>query len=381
MPKNDEAGDPVTQDVPGSSGASKEDPEHSSPPLETPKEPWFSEVARNFGIGDSVMPVVQDDDAEINIAPKGMKPKPMFLYEGPLRCPCCPNWVKEYPNDVKEVVETTNVVQQHAVVIRKKKAHKKNPHKPLEIHSIVIYSSLIREALKQHVFDGYAGVNLEVEDLVFEAPFREFFHRWEKLNDCITNGEDPRTVAHLNVLHEILQPEVEEQLNLSKSLVKKGLITFDLLWSLFKPGECIYAPATQGWPERLMLLETAKYDEDWQKKPFYRLNYKFIEWDGRRLGFNKELRRIYGFEGPERITELPVYPLSYHGTIDAVKDRCYQRGRRFEQLAGLHYVAYRGTAYRRLQFMMVLDHDSETLLDERVMIDAKSYYREGSDKL
>ncbi|KAK8079318.1 hypothetical protein PG994_003125 [Apiospora phragmitis] len=197
------------------------------------EEPWFFDMESTSKVHEE----------EATVYAKGMNPTSTTMYEGSPKCNCCINCVQEYPDDVNENIEATDEVQQHAIIVRRKKAHKVYSHEPLEIDSI-----------------------------------------------------------------------------------------------------------------------------------------NMVDWYGEWFGFIDQTTQIKDFEGSKRITELDMYPLQHCPRLEAVKKRCYQIGRQFEQLAGLHYVAYQDMALRRLQYMNVVDYNNETLLDERVMIDAKSYYREGHEK-
>jgi hypothetical protein len=67
------------------------------------------------------------------------------------------------------------------------------------LHSIVIQSSFIKKALGP-VFEGYQGITTALARLEFEAPFRPFFHRWQKLCDARDSEKDPKTKQHLDLL-------------------------------------------------------------------------------------------------------------------------------------------------------------------------------------
>lgn len=130
---------------------------------------------------------------------QGMKPEIMTLFEGPPKCRCCINWVEEYPDDVKENVEAAEGTRQYALLVRKRKSHKKDNADPLEIDSIVIRSPLIRTVLTE-VFDGYPGITVELEHLSFKAPFAPFLHQWTALEKAIQSESKEEARKHMKLL-------------------------------------------------------------------------------------------------------------------------------------------------------------------------------------
>ena len=139
-------------------------------------EPWFSEVSAGL---DPLSDPSKSSHGDEKKAPTatGLKAEALDLYEGPEKCRCCINWVREHPDDVKESLEATDEIRQHAVLVRRKKSHQKYSREPLEIDSVVIHSPLIKKCLSL-VLENYPGLALGSDNLTFLAPFQPLFHRW-----------------------------------------------------------------------------------------------------------------------------------------------------------------------------------------------------------
>lgn len=321
------------------------------------EEPWFSEA-----VAILKEPQVKEYLGATTIMPMGMKTEKVDLFEGPSKCHCCINWVMEEPDDTKENLEGTDEVKQHAVLVRKKKSHQKYSHEPLEIDSIVVNSPIIRTALER-IFRDYPAIDVETEDWTFEAPFQPFFHYWDDIQE-LTESEDSEISSHLKVLDKVLSPVFEEPLRLSKNLISHGLISFELLWTLFRSGQSIYCSAShEGDTEFLLILESSRYKRGGPgEESSYSLAGTMVDWDGKSFGLQKMGSKIKQFEGSKRITELSVYPLEAAKDIKTIKSRLEERGRQFERYAGIKYVAYSGIANRLRKFQNIVDYEVETLV-------------------
>lgn len=308
------------------------------------EEPWLSEVMDVLDYAKGQEQLV----TTINSTPLpiGMKPEPIDLFQGPSKCSCCVSWVKEQPDDLKEILKETDEVKQHVVLVRRKHSHQIYSHEPLEIDSIVVNSPLIRVALEE-IFSDCPEIDMEAQSWTFQAPFELLFHYWDELNEFL-EPENSDTSLHVKVLYNVLLPVLEEPLSLSKTLNSHGLISFELIWTLFKPGRTIYCRRTaEDEADCLFVLESSGYKErEKQTEPDYSLTGTRVDWDGKQFGRTRFSLDIGHFDGPKHITELPAYPLEDGEHKKAVESRLLERGYRFEQLAGIKYVAYRGIAHR-----------------------------------
>lgn len=151
------------------------------------------------------MKAKQPDDDELDEGSRppvarGMKAQPLNLYEGHPKCSCCINWVEDFPDDLKEIIEAAKGNQKFAVLLRNRKSHTKGVTGALELDSILVHSPLIKKVLDDSVFRGYRGVTATLEKLEFTAPFAPFLHRWSAFQDAYDREENQETKSHLKLV-------------------------------------------------------------------------------------------------------------------------------------------------------------------------------------
>jgi len=74
------------------------------------------------------------------------------------------------------------------------------------------------------------------------------------------------------------------------------------------------------------------------------LTLAYIDYNGKGFGVANSKVTLRAFEGLEKITELPVYPLIYHPRHKAIRRTLITRGRRFDTFFGRHYAEYADVA-------------------------------------
>ncbi|KAI8629668.1 P-loop containing nucleoside triphosphate hydrolase protein [Xylariaceae sp. FL1651] len=299
---------------------------------------WFKEIlARLESTAKGVPPgpTEKSEGPTEELTPSGLSCTVWNLYEGPTKCSCCFNWVEEYPNDAKEPIENSDKGKAHALVVRNKKGH--GTKRPVVIHSIKIQSPLLRSILGD-VFKGYPGITPGLKSLVFESPFRPFFYRLGELKAATKQHTDQKTVDHLELLYRTISEEMLDTLQGYEDMLAHGVITFAYVWTLFKPGDLVYSRV--GGRDRVFLVseETEQGQNSWE------IPCKYIDWDGKKFGWDTDSLSICKFNGTARVTELAAYPLALHPHADQLRDRLLSRGRKFESLAGFHYMRYDGVA-------------------------------------
>lgn len=306
--------------------------------------------------------------------PRGMKADVKLLWaKTDAQCKCCTTWVEENPDEGKNVEESDECLQ-HAIVVRKKKKHEGN-RRPLKVDSIVVHSPLIKRVL-QKVFTGYPDLVVDLEELVFEAPFAPFFHRWETFEKAKSEETDPMTKSHLDLLYDALQAELKPVIQRHKDLVRHKAIDFDILWTLFTPGSMMFSH--DNGHDRL--YETGDYDywTDLSGKKFT-IRCEMIEWDGDKFGKVALSENISKFKGTRQITTLPSYPLRFHPKAEEIKAKCIARGRRFQELAGVHCKDYKGTGVEFTKYM-VQTVQSKRHIEGRIMLDEELFSKFNPDE-
>lgn len=163
--------------------------------------------------------------------------------------------------------------------------------------------------------------------------------------------------------------EIEEQI---ENLVEGGIITFDLLWALWKPGTLAYT-TTYGSEDdaRVFKIDMAEKHSSIMSGEFYCIEGSYLEHNGKNFGYGTIGQEIPAFRGTRKITSLPCYPLKYHEKETLLRTKLIERGKKFVSLCGVHYKSYSGMAYVKKKGD-VLKYNVQT---SRIMIDSATFRR------
>ncbi|KAI1384131.1 P-loop containing nucleoside triphosphate hydrolase protein [Hypoxylon trugodes] len=297
-----------------------------------------------------------EPDHEHSVDNVGMKCKVKDLYEGPMTKWGDITWVEVYPENVKKVnIEDR---ERYALVVKYKNSNEEDD--PLRIHEITVQSPLLKSFLQAVIKD---DPSLSLKSAVLEEPFKDIFHHWTELKEAASEYHDEESIRHIQLLFDLLNKTINKAYDHYKDLTSKSLITFDYLWTLFKPGDILFEPGDSR-PRMYRLLKTKH-----KTMPLimgkvlreFKLKYLGIDTDGEKFGFQTIKVTIDDFKGIKKITDLHVYPERFMENRSHIRDQISARGRKFYSLGGIHYMLYQGTV-------------SEDV-DGRVVVDAKGYYQ------
>lgn len=177
---------------------------------------------------------------------------------------------------------------------------------------------------------------------------------------------------HLKVLIKYIDKDFHDIKNTLEPMLQSGLITFELLWALWKPGTLVYSP-TYGSPDtpRIFKVDVAEKHCSMMKGEFYFIEAKYFEYDGKRFGYGNVGEEIAEFKGARKITSLPCYPLKYHKEEEAIREKLVARGKKFVTLAGVHFKAYSGMAFMKRKKGVLKFNISNS----RIMVDPAIFRR------
>ncbi|KAE9407473.1 P-loop containing nucleoside triphosphate hydrolase protein [Gymnopus androsaceus JB14] len=175
-------------------------------------------------------------------------------------------------------------------------------------------------------------------------------------------NEEGRT--HLKFLLEWYEEQESSLIKQYENLTAQGLITYELLWTIMKPGCTIYAPLDDN-PRAFTLTSSTKW------KDYHELYITYTDYDGRKFGTVEDNFKIRPFVGSVPITSLVAYPLSWHSRESAIREALIKRGRLFEIYQGKHYMEYSGLAFGP----MVMKRKIRLSIHGRVMVDAETFGR------
>jgi hypothetical protein len=272
-------------------------------------------------------------------AEKGMRCESKRLYEKKSEYGDI-DWVEEIPADVKarnEAALTDSKRSSFALIL-----HTQFDNGKGKLHSIVVQSPLIKEALKDILRD-YPGIFLGKDPLTFEAPFRPIVHRWKALEDACGQDVETEIGRHLKLFKSTLESELQETFSVMRDFATQGAIEFEQLWTIFAPGSLV-ASVKEEIQCAFKVTKTKEYMSRSEGRKYFIIYCYYIDWDGTRFGRAPEMLVIPEFEGNASPSDLLVYPLENHPKKNSLMAMLIERGKRFQALADTLYKAYDGIA-------------------------------------
>ncbi|GIC93697.1 ATP-binding protein [Aspergillus udagawae] len=301
-----------------------------------------------------------DDTAEtVKYAPPGTICEVHNLYQTKRDDNGRTSWTKRKPDDLPSADENSESAQ-YALIVRHVKCY--DGRKPLQIHSIVVQSEHLKKVLGK-VLDGYPGVTMTLERVEFRSPFKPFVHRWEQFASARDRELDSVTKSHVELLYTILEEELRDTIARKNDLVLNGVVTHDLLWTIFEPEDEIFS-MVGGHPRAFQF----KSGETNCRTGAFDLEAKYIDFDGDDFGFRDKDFEVPPFGGTMPITALPVFPLRHHTDQITVRDSLVARGAVWEHYKGYHFKYYEGLAVGRF-----MRREFKFNIKSRIIIDAEAF--------
>jgi hypothetical protein len=198
-----------------------------------------------------------------------------------------------------------------------------NVHGKLEKTRVQINTEVLRTAL-EHIFRacGYSATIEGVYDVDphilyhFRADINAYFrrmrkHQGKRAKGARDKGLSSSQATQCKLLLDFITEDfagVEERLG---AMLRRGVISYDLVWALFKPGTIAYTSTYQNEDDpRCFKVETAYEDDEWV------IDGKFLDCDGERFSMRHYRVAIQEFQGCKKVTSLAAYPLQYHKNAD-----------------------------------------------------------------
>lgn len=235
-----------------------------------------------------------------------------------------------------------------------------------------VKSPVLKKLLKEVVGNKYPGTSFETGEIQIESPYRSLWHYLPELRDAVAQlPEEGGERGHGDYFLSFLDSEFEETEKKVVNLLEQGLITYELLWTLFKPGEMAYTPANDTYPARCWRFMEGSYQHGQQ--PMYKLQNDYVTYDGTDFGVSQQNAGIAPFSGARKIVQLPIFPLSWHPQEEAVRKKLVARGRRFEELRGRQYCHYNGIALG--EFDCSIGRAKKYAVNGPIMVDCEIFGR------
>lgn len=253
--------------------------------------------------------------------------------------------------------------------------------------SVEIKSKELRDCLKEIIGD-VRGISL-LEDHPRVNPDMLFLYlddlrkHYSKLKKTKATGDSKKEkkrnqklqtlkAKQLKVLLRYLYEDYAETKAKLDAMLESGIITFELLWALWKPNGLAYA-STYGSEEeaRVFKVEMAEKHVTMMHGEFYYIDGSYLEYNGKNFGYGTIVEEIPAFRGTRKITSLPCYPLQFHPKEAELRKKLIERGKKFVSLCGVHYKSYSGMAYVKKKGEIL----KYNVQKSRVMIDNATFRR------
>lgn len=217
-------------------------------------------------------------------------------------------------------------------------------------------STLLHTALET-VLEGYPGLT-QHELKSFSPPFLPFLHRWSAL-ERFTNqlDDDSEMKQHLYLLRKTLQELLKESFSTLEDTASTGHIGFEDLQLLYIPGTILVRQE----PMSAAILRNCHLRRDPELPDSYELFVDVVDWNGRSCGLVTRVWKLDVYYGLRAMTALAVAPLESLPDQQAIREKLIERGRLFEKYRGQSFMAFTSQYDERL--------------NERVIVDAKTYYK------
>ncbi|RAH71883.1 ATP-binding protein [Aspergillus aculeatinus CBS 121060] len=235
-------------------------------------------------------------------------------------------WTKQIPKDLTEPVESLEPVKSPVIV-----RWTKGEDARWQARSFTLQSEEIRQALTP-AFAGYAGITMTLETLTFEYPYVPFVRRWQPFCQTREETQNPTIRSYLDLLHQILDNEIGDILTRRADLLKNGVITHDLLWTVFIPQTVLFSVGS-GTPRAYECVDSYTHGKD----SFIEVKTRYVDYDGEKYHYEHEVVNICPFKGTMALDALQIFPLANHRDAESVRRRLIARGKTWESYDGSHY--------------------------------------------
>ncbi|KAJ7512900.1 AAA family ATPase [Mycena galericulata] len=237
----------------------------------------------------------------------------------------------------------------------------------IEKTTVEVYSEQLRKILAK-VINSYPGISFHTEHISLTLPVESLYHYLSELRvEAETLQDGSVQLEHLNILLNFIETQFANTIEQVNNLRPQNLISYDTLWTLFRPGTIIHSKI-RGY-DRAFKLESYYTVKCGQHVGFYQVG-TYMDYDGQNFGTRSERLKIPPFEGSAHIATLPFAPLEMRTRKDEIRMALMKRGKRFQTMRGQCHGEYVGVAIEQGD-----ENDRKFSIKSRVMIDGTSYNR------
>jgi hypothetical protein len=220
--------------------------------------------------------------------------------------------------------------------------------KVLDYTILEIRSPHLKAALRK-VIPLYPGVNLHAKKVTIRDIPKCLFHYRQELGLYGGSLKDQEAVKHLlfalRYMYDTLRDEVSSYYNLMESPNIEPGLPFLHLWMAFRPGDHIYLKSNgSDRVYRFLSMSRCECFIPHCRNSRWTLSLEEIDYDGSEFGHTKVTGYIDPYEGHVPLKQLRAFPLQYHPNKKEIAAALIERGRKFINLRGVHYLGYDGVA-------------------------------------
>ncbi|KAI8635237.1 P-loop containing nucleoside triphosphate hydrolase protein [Xylariaceae sp. FL1651] len=233
--------------------------------------------------------------------------------------------------------------------------------------SITIQDVSMRRVLEE-VLKKYQDLDLHLDNYTFEPPYMPLCHRWETLKQYRADANEPSLKNAASALLAFLTPIVAASVASVAQTRTTGKVSFKNVWQIFPPNELV-STKFYGVEATCRVTGYKKRPADAMNPAGWIITMKYVDWNGEKSGFANTSLTIWDYDGYRRVTSLPVFPTSFLDDEASYKISMIDRGRKFEQFRGYHFMIANGTK-------IVLDtkKPEQRPIAGKVCVDAHAYY-------
>lgn len=236
-------------------------------------------------------------------------------------------------------------------------------NKYIQRTTLQINSQVLKDILKD-VIGHYPGQSFHTSDIAIDFPAQCLYHYRPELKAALADLEpDSEDAGHLSLLLQFIEEHFADEIKDGDNLREKGLVSYGHLWTIFKPGQLVYA--TRGGQPCAFTLQSYQYVCG--DCPGLRLQVEFVDYDGEDFGTRQSALLIPQFQGARPIASLNALPLAMHADVESITRLLTVRGRMWESLTGQNFRQYKGVAMDARQ--------NRYNIDSRVMLDTATFHR------
>lgn len=229
--------------------------------------------------------------------------------------------------------------------------------------SLQVNSQPLKDLLKD-VIGFYPSYSFQSKNVSIPFPARPLLHLREEIEAAGKQRfkDNEESHGHLKILLEFIDSHFQDEFTDGKNLLEQNLISYKHLWTIFKPGITVYSSASG----HARAYKLHSYEYVCGNCPALNLCVSYVDYDGEHFGTRQHSLQIPIYNGAEPITDLEAFPFKHHPRAAEIEAQLIDRGRKFESLAGQHFVNYVGIA---------VGGCNRYNINGRIMLDCKTFHR------